>query len=197
MGSTKLLGEKLISAESSRKSKTIFASVRFGNVFNTRGSILPRIEKQIQKGGPITLTNPEMKRFFMTKKDSVNLILSATKLAKGGETFVLKMSLIRLDDLFEAMKEILSPKYGFNPSKIQTKIIGSRPGEKLVEYLLNSFEMENVFETKNFLIIPSLKLPTNTYPNAKKLKNSQSYFDNMETISKKDISSILKQIYHS
>lgn len=197
MGSTKLLGEKLISAESSRKSKTIFASVRFGNVFNTRGSILPRIEKQIQKGGPITLTNPEMKRFFMTKKDAVNLILSATKLAKGGETFVLKMSLIRLEDLFEAMKEILSPKYGFNPSKIQTKIIGSRPGEKLVEYLLNSFEMENVFETKNFLIIPSLKLPTNTYPNAKKLKNSQSYFDNIETISKKDISSILKEIYRS
>mgnify|MGYP003979685963 FL=1 len=105
MGATKLLGEKLISAEATHKSKTIFASVRFGNVFQTRGSILPRIEKQISKGGPITLTNPEMKRFFMTKDDAINLIISAATLAKGGETFVLKMPLIRLEDLFDSMKD--------------------------------------------------------------------------------------------
>ena len=195
MGATKLLGEKLVSAEASDKSNTIFASVRFGNVFQTRGSILPRIEKQISNGGPITLTNPEMKRFFMTKDDAINLIISATTVAKGGETFVLKMPLIKLNELFDAMKDILSPKYGYTPSQIKTKITGIRPGEKLIEYLLNEFELEHVFETKDFFIIPSLNMPIKSYPNAKKLKNSHSYFKELKTISKNDITKKLNLIY--
>jgi len=198
MGSTKLLGEKLIAAEAfHNKSNTVFASVRFGNVFNTRGSILPRIEKQIKNGGPITLTDKRMKRFFMTKDDAVNLIISATELAKGGETFVLKMPLVQLEDLFEAMKEILAPKYGHKPSQIKTKIIGSRPGEKLIEYLLTQFEMENVLETKDFFIIPPLNesVKNSKYPTAKKPTNIQHYFDDMKLLSKKEIVSILKQIY--
>jgi len=196
MGATKLLGEKLIAAEAFHdKANTIFASVRFGNVFNTRGSILPRIEKQISEGGPITLTNPEMKRFFMTKDDAINLIISATTIAKGGETFVLKMPLIRLDDLFEAMKNLLSSKYNYDSSQIKTKIIGTRPGEKLIEYLLSEFEIENTFETKEFFIIPPLNVPMKSYPNAKKPKNPQSYFKEIKTISKKEITKILKNIY--
>ena len=197
MGATKLLGEKLVSAETSDKSKTIFASVRFGNVFQTRGSILPRIEKQISNGGPITLTNPEMKRFFMTKDDAINLIISATTVAKGGETFVLKMPLIKLNELFDAMKDILSPKYGYTPSQIKTKITGIRPGEKLIEYLLNEFELEHVFETKDFFIIPSLNMPSKSYPNAKKLKNPHSYFREIKTISKNDILKKLNLIYNN
>lgn len=198
MGSTKLLGEKLIAAEAfHNKSNTVFASVRFGNVFNTRGSILPRIEKQIKNGGPITLTDKRMKRFFMTKDDAVNLIISATELAKGGETFVLKMPLVRLEDLFEAMKETLAPKYGHKPSQIKTKITGIRPGEKLIEYLLTRFEVENVLETKDFFIIPPLNEfnKKSSYPNAKKPKNIQTYFDDMKTLTKKEILSILKQVY--
>jgi FlaA1/EpsC-like NDP-sugar epimerase len=198
MGATKLLGEKLIAAEAFHdKSNTVFASVRFGNVFNTRGSILPKIEKQIKNGGPITLTDKRMKRFFMTKDDAVNLIISATEIAKGGETFVLKMPLVQLEDLFECMKEVLSPKYGRKPSQIKTKIIGSRPGEKLIEYLLTQFEVENVLETKDFFIIPPLNesVKNSKYPNAKKLHNAQSYFEDMKTLSKKEILLILKQIY--
>jgi FlaA1/EpsC-like NDP-sugar epimerase len=197
MGATKLLGEKLVSAETTDKSNTIFASVRFGNVFQTRGSILPRIEKQISNGGPITLTNPEMKRFFMTKDDAINLIISATTVAKGGETFVLKMPLIKLNELFDAMKDILSPKYGYTPSQIKTKITGIRPGEKLIEYLLNEFELEHVFETKDFFIIPSLNMPSKSYPNAKKLKNPHSYFREIKTISKNDILKKLNLIYNN
>ena len=125
MGATKLLGEKLLSAEAFHtKSKTIFASVRFGNVLHTRGSILPRIEDQIKNGGPITLTDKRMKRFFMTKNDAVKLIVNATNLATGGEIFVLKMPLLNLNDLFEVMKDVLAPKYGFNPKQIETKIVG-------------------------------------------------------------------------
>ena len=198
MGATKLLGEKLIAAEAfHNKSNTVFSSVRFGNVFNTRGSILPRIEKQIKNGGPITLTDKRMKRFFMTKDDAVNLIISATELAKGGETFVLKMPLVRLEDLFECMKEVLSSKYGHKQSQIKTKITGIRPGEKLIEYLLTQFEVENVLETKDFFIIPPLNesIKNSKYPNAKKPKNVKSYFDDMKTLSKKEILSILKELY--
>jgi len=197
MGATKLLCEKLISAEASHKSNTIFASVRFGNVFHTRGSILPRIEKQIANGGPITLTDTGMKRFFMTKDEAVNLIISATTFAKGGETFVLKMPLISLEDLFDAMKEIVGPKYGFKPNQIKTKKIGIRPGEKLTEYLITPFEMEHVLETNKFFIIPSFFEKTNPskYPNSHKAKHIQSYFENLKPISKTEIYKMLKKVY--
>ena len=109
LGATKLLSEKLISAESfHNNSKTIFSSVRFGNVLQTRGSIIPRIENQIKEGGPITLTDKNMKRFFMTKNQSVDLILKATEYAKGGETFVLKMPLILLNDFLLHIFNLLS-----------------------------------------------------------------------------------------
>lgn len=198
MGATKLLAEKLLSAEAFHSnSKTIFASVRFGNVFHTRGSILPRIEKQIQRGGPLTLTDERMNRFFMTKEDAVKLIINATKMARGGETFILKMPLLKLNDLFNVMKEIVGPKYGFKPNQIKTKKIGIRPGEKLIEYLLTSFEMQNVLETKDFFILPSLFQPLSKtkYLNSKKPKNVEQYFENLKPINKKEIFKIVKNLY--
>jgi FlaA1/EpsC-like NDP-sugar epimerase len=198
MGATKLLAEKLMSAEAYRhnNSGTIFTTVRFGNVIQTRGSILPKIERQIQRGGPITLTDKRMMRFFMTKEEAVDLIINAAKLAKGGETFVLKMPLIRLKDLFESMNEILAPRYGYKPYQIKTKITGIRPGEKLVEYLLNDYEMEMALETKDFFIIPpiSAKSP-NYYLGAKKPQDVHSYFSKIKPISKKEILKMLKEVY--
>ena len=196
MGATKLLAEKLIAAEAFRHNSTVFASVRFGNVLHSRGSILPRIEKQIQRGGPITLTDERMKRFFMTTDEAVNLIINATELAKGGETFVLKMPVMKLKDLFEAMKLILAPKYGFKPSQIKTKIIGIRPGEKLMEDLLTDFEMEYVRETKDFFIVSPFDVTRdNISPNTKKLKDVQSYFKNIAPLEKDEILKMLKKIY--
>lgn len=198
MGATKLLSEKLLSAEAYHsQSKTIFASVRFGNVFHTRGSILPRIEKQIKKGGPLTLTDERMNRFFMTKEDAVNLIVNTTKMARGGETFVLKMPLLRLNDLFEAMKEVIGPKYNLKPNQIKTKKIGIRPGEKLTEYLLTRFEMEHCLETNDFFIIPKMfeSINSKKYLGAKKPKNAKKYFDTLKPISKEQIVKLLKKIY--
>lgn len=197
MGGTKLLAEKLISAEAFRHNSTIFSSVRFGNVLHTRGSILPRIERQIKKGGPITLTDKRMKRFFMTKEDAVNLIMAAAQIAKGGEIFVLKMPVIRLIDLFEMMKQVLAPKHGFHPSQIKTKIIGIRPGEKLLEDLLNDFEMERALETKDFFIIPPHfeVRRTSDYSGAKKPKDIRKYLVNIKPLEKEQILKMLKQIY--
>jgi len=199
MGATKLLGEKLLSAEAfHNKSNTVFASVRFGNVFHTRGSILPKIEDQIKKGGPITLTDQRMKRFFMTKDDAVKLIVNATNLAKGGEIFILKMPLLYLKDLFEAMKEILAPRYGLKPKQIKTTHIGIRPGEKLTEYLLTDFEMEHVLETKDFFILPSLfeSISKSKYSGAKKSDKLRTYFEKMKPIDIKEIKKMLKSVYH-
>jgi len=198
LGATKLLSEKLISAESfHNKSKTIFSSVRFGNVLQTRGSIIPRIENQIKQGGPITLTDKKMKRFFMTKNQSVELILKAAEYAKGGETFVLKMPLILLNDLFDVMKEVIAPTYNLNPSKIKTKIIGIRPGEKITEYLLTDFELEHVLETNDFFIIPSMfnSSTPKKYRNAKKPKNIKNYFESLKPITKSEIKNMLKHVY--
>jgi len=200
MGATKLLGEKLLSAEAfHNKSNTVFASVRFGNVFHTRGSILPRIEDQIKKRGPITLTDKRMKRFFMTKDDAVKLIVNATNLAKGGEIFILKMPLLYLNDLFDAMKEILAPRYGFKPNQIKTTHIGIRPGEKLTEYLLTDFEMDHVLETKDFFILPSLfeSISKSKYLGAKKSNNLRKYFEKMEPIDIKEIKKMLKSVYNN
>ncbi len=197
MGATKLLAEKLIAAEAySKNSNTIFTSVRLGNVFQTRGSIIPRIAHQIMKGGPITLTDERMKRFFMTKDDVVKLILNATQLAKGGETFILKMPIVKLKDLFSAINKTLAPKYGFKPSQIKTKIIGKRPGEKIVEYLLNEHEMDVALETDDFFIIPPLnKSAKISYSGAKKSKNIPKYFKNLNPLTEKQIIKMLKSIY--
>ncbi|WP_232203004.1 MULTISPECIES: polysaccharide biosynthesis protein [Nitrosopumilus] len=200
MGATKLLAEKLMSSEGfQQNSKTILATVRFGNVIKSRGSILPKIEKQIAKGGPITLTDQRMMRFFMSEHDAINLILSAADLAKGGEIFVSKMPLLNLKELFETMKEILAPKFGHDPNKIKMKTIGIRPGEKLIEFLLNNTEMENALETKNFFIIPPISKPERLkkYVGAKKAKNIQNYFEKLQPISKKEIKNLLKQSYES
>jgi len=197
MGGTKLLAEKMLSAETFlHNSDTVFSSVRFGNVLNTRGSIIPRIEKQIKNGGPITLTDKRMKRFFMTQEDAVNLIISATQLAKGGDTFVLKMPFILLDDLFESMKEILAPKYGFKPSQIKTKVIGMKSGEKLTEDLLTEFEMDRALETKEFYIIPPFEVKRN-YSGAKKSGNIKVQFKNMKPLEKQKILSILNKVYNT
>ena len=107
------------------------------------------------------------------------------------------MPLLYLSDLFDVMKNIIAPKYGFKPNQIRTKIIGIRPGEKLTEYLLTDFEMENVLETKDFFILPSLfkSFHRSSYPNAKKPKNLYSHFEKTKPISKNAIAKMLKSVY--
>jgi len=194
MGATKLLAEKLITSEAiSRRSTTIFTCVRLGNVIQSRGSIIPRIESQIQRGGPITLTDKKMKRFFTTVDNAIKLITRATKIANGGEIFVPKMNLINLDDLFEVAKEKIAPKYGFKPTNIKTKVIGMRPGEKLIEYLLNEYEMNHAIETSEFFIIPPLQYVGKkvSYPHSHKVTNVKRYFSDLIPISRKEIHKML------
>ena len=161
MGTTKLIGERLITAANAHRRHehdTIFASTRFGNVLGSRGSVIPVFKKQIKNGGPVTLTNVEMTRFIMTLRDAVSLVLDSTFMARGGDVFVTKMPVIRIADLAELMIEILAPQYGYNPEDISINIIGSKPGEKMYEELLSDEEVHRTIELEQFYaIIPAFK----------------------------------------
>jgi len=157
MGATKLLAERLtISANYySGKNRTVFSSVRFGNVLNSRGSVIPLFRKQIMEGGPVTITDKRMTRFFMEISSASDLILQAGEIAKGREIFILKMPALRIADLAEAMIEEYAPQYGYRPDAIPLKIIGKRNGEKLYEDLMAEEEAERAYERNDmFLIIP-------------------------------------------
>jgi FlaA1/EpsC-like NDP-sugar epimerase len=157
MGATKLLAERLtISANNYRgHKKTAFSCVRFGNVFNSRGSVIPLFMKQIEKGGPITVTHPEMRRFFMGIPSASELILKAGLLSHGSEIFILKMHAMRIMDLAEVMRDLFTPQFGFDPSDIPIEIVGMRNGEKLDEELMLVDETSVVFESEDmYLVVP-------------------------------------------
>ena len=143
MGATKLLAERLMISSNvySGIGGTKFSCVRFGNVLNSRGSVIPVFKKQISNGGPVTITDERMTRFIMHIHEAAKLILTAGSLSDGGEIFILKMPSVRVPDLAEAMIEYYAPKHGFNVEDIDVEIIGKRIGEKLHEDLMTPEEL--------------------------------------------------------
>jgi FlaA1/EpsC-like NDP-sugar epimerase len=160
MGTTKLMGERLMTAANcaARGDQTLFASTRFGNVLGSRGSVIPIFREQIRKGGPITLTNSKMTRFIMSIKEATNLVLDSSQYANGGEIFVTKMPVIRIEDLARVMIKELAPIYGHKASDITITTIGSKPGEKLYEELMSDEETGRTYELeKYFAVLPSYR----------------------------------------
>jgi FlaA1/EpsC-like NDP-sugar epimerase len=139
MGATKRICELLMHAIASQGGHgTLFTSVRFGNVLGSRGSVVPLFNRQIEAGGPVTVTDPEMTRYFMTIPEAVNLVIHAACLTKGDDLFMLRMGeVVRIVDLAERMIRLR----GLVPNKdIPIKYIGVRPGEKLHEELQSKNE---------------------------------------------------------
>ena len=154
MGATKRCAELVLQALSSMKGKTKFTMVRFGNVLDSSGSVIPLFKQQIKEGGPITVTDKNITRFFMTISEAVELVIQAGAMGKGGDVFVLDMGEpVRIVDLAKKMIRLsgLVEKAKSNPDgDIEIKYIGLRPGEKLYEELLIG---DNVTNTENPLII--------------------------------------------
>ena len=155
MGATKRVGE-MICQSFQGKSSTRFVAVRFGNVLDSRGNVVALFREQIKRGGPIKITDPEMKRYFMTNPEACLLVMQASAMGKGGEVFVLDMgSLVKIVDLAREMVRLS----GLEPDRdIQFVFTGIRPGEKLFEEALNAEEGTTITQHQKIFIakLPSL-----------------------------------------
>jgi FlaA1/EpsC-like NDP-sugar epimerase len=131
MGASKRLGEQLVLARSPLEGR--FCAVRFGNVLGSRGSVIPTFLRQINSGGPVTVTDPRMTRFFMSIREAVQLVLQAAAISEGRDVFVLEMGeQVRIIDLARRMIRLAGRRVG---DDVEIKVTGVRPGEKLVEEL--------------------------------------------------------------
>ncbi|WP_441000588.1 polysaccharide biosynthesis protein [Fodinibius sp. SL11] len=187
MGTTKRIAEEICMAYNGT-CITKFISVRFGNVLGSRGSVVPLFISQIKNGGPVTITDPEMMRYFMTIPEAVLLVMQAGSMGKGGEVFVLDMGEpVKILDMAEELIRL----HGLEPYRdITIKITGLRPGEKLFEELLNA--EEGVIETEHeeiFKAICSRKLSSSVLE-----KRINQLFSLLETDNKDSIRTQLKSI---
>lgn len=157
MGMTKRVAEVIVQM-AARETAKPFVSVRFGNVLGSRGSVVPLFQRQIAAGGPVTVTDPEMKRYFMTIPEAVQLVLQASALGENGELFVLDMGEpVRIADMARDMIELSGYQVG---EDIEIVYTGLRPGERLFEDLFSDIENpirtehEKIFVSRNGLDIP-------------------------------------------
>jgi len=194
-GACKFVSERIFTESNYSKGnkKTIFTCVRYGNVLESTGSVIPFFESKIVNGVSIPLTDPRMTRFIISDKQAVELVLKALRYSIGGEVFVPILPAFKIVDLIEILKE----KHG---SRTKTEVIGIRPGEKLHELMVNSSEVPRTFRFKDLYVITSsidkyINHPEAGYMDEKKLldeKQMQEYSSKDAVLPKEQIRSLFK-----
>lgn len=189
-GISKACGEKLmINAQHNFNTKTNFVCVRAGNVVGTNGSIFPLLKNQILTNNTITITDPKMTRFIMRTQEAIELIFHAVEQSIGGETFVMKMPAVKVQQVADTMVSF----FGNKATKV--KIIGSRPGEKKHEKLLSSNEINDAYEfdDKYFIILPEINRQKFTYKQSLKKLDILDYSSlNATFLTNQDLVKIIK-----
>jgi FlaA1/EpsC-like NDP-sugar epimerase len=149
-GACKFVGERVFTESNYSKGKcrTVFLCVRYGNVLESTGSVIPFFESKIKKGDNIPLTDERMTRFIISPEDAVSLVCSALKYGVGGEVFVPELPAFKITDLIDILKEK-------NNAKNKVELIGIRPGEKIHELMINSSEIPRTFKFKDLFVITS------------------------------------------
>jgi FlaA1/EpsC-like NDP-sugar epimerase len=156
MGTTKLLGEKLVTAGNkyTGRSDLKLASVRFGNVVGSSQSVVPLFRRQIRNGGPVTLTDDRMTRFFLTTDEMADLVTGALRHTHGGEVFLYDMVAMRIADLANVMIEKLATEFGHDPKDIDIDFIGRRVGETLHEEVVTEREATRAIANDHLYAVP-------------------------------------------
>lgn len=197
-GATKLLAEKLVQAANFSKGnvQTKFVAVRFGNVMGSRGSVIPFFKKQIEANRKITVTDPEMTRFMMTLGQAVRLIMDAGEKTLGGEVFILKMPVIKLQDLAEVVVEETCSSLNIEKEEVELQKIGLRAGERRFEELMTKDESEYAFDLGNMYSVISSMNSEYLHEFYDKYKKTRvgSYNSNDEVVlNKEQVRNLLKE----
>ncbi|WP_027955697.1 SDR family NAD(P)-dependent oxidoreductase [Halobacillus kuroshimensis] len=192
-GASKLIAERLLLSSGQDKSKegTIFASVRFGNVMGSRGSVIPLFVKQMVEKKRITVTDDRMSRFMMTIEEAASLTIRSLTRAQGGEIFVLKMPVISLQDLIEVVREEVCLAYGLDPHEITVQEIGLRVGEKMYEELMTFEESTTAWEFEDMYVIPGDKQVS--YPDAVRTQVGTYSSSDQKPVSKEELRRLVQK----
>jgi len=191
MGASKRVAELILQAKAQVQSDTRISMVRFGNVLGSSGSVVPKFKKQIETGGPITLTHPNITRYFMTIPEAAQLVLQASAIAKGGDVFVLDMGEpVRIEQLAKSMVRLYGKKLRAvtgDPSDIEIQVQGLRPGEKMYEEL---FLSNNCAETEVAKILSAQETSVDWDRLSESLASLKAALD------KQDQNAIRQQVLH-
>jgi FlaA1/EpsC-like NDP-sugar epimerase len=163
--------------------------VRYGNVVGSRGSVIPLFKRQIESGGPITITDPRMTRFMLTLAEAIELVFHAVLKGVGGEVFVLKIPAALVTDIADVMVEAMSPG---KPVRVQT--VGIRPGEKIHEVLVSEAEaVRTIDHPSTYVILPQIDLEhtRSFYQNESFVKFSEYTSDAAKQLTQEEIRALL------
>lgn len=184
MGATKFIAERITLNAN-------FTCVRFGNVANSRGSVIPVFIDNLLNRKPISITDPNVTRFIIGIPDAVKLVIKATEYAKGGEIFILKMKAFRLGELLDVILDRIAPRLGVSEDEIKVNRNGLISGEKLHEDLINNTETNRIYELDNMYVVLRNDEDASKYQDIKKTDLHEYTSKDVERISKDEIEEII------